>query len=1005
MLRLSSKLRRYRWAVFIAWLLLLVPSVYLALNQSGNLTGGGFEVAGSQSLSVEHAIQDHYPDQGASPLALVAAPRADATFDDMNAAVTQLERIAAEVPSVKVMPNPQQPPPQPDRPFVVSLQTDFNSGSSDLAKQLRKKVGIDGDQPGQIENGHVKLYVIGQGALGAAASEATKHDIAQAEKWNLPIVLIVLLAVFGSLAAAAVPLVLGICTVVVTMGLVYLLSMVTQMSVFVTSTVSMFGIALAVDYSLFILMRFREELRSGREPAQAADAAMATSGLAVLLSGLTVIASVTGIYLIHTPVLTSMATGAILAVALAVLTSTTLIPAVLATFGKAASKRSSYLHVSRRPETTQSRFWTRWVGLVMRRQWISALGATVVLIALATPAFAMTLGNSLQRQFAPTHEIRGGINAAAQALGPGALGPIKVLVTFPDGNANGSQNTGALDAMQQKMTQGPDVATVSPPVFANDNRSALLSAVLSIDPEDPAARDTVDWLRAELPGAAAGSPATVDVGGPTALLQDFDRRVATTQPMVFVFVALIAFVMLLISIRSVFLALKGVLMTCLSVAAAYGSLVVVFKWGWLEALGLEPLGSLDSTIPPLVLAMTFGLSMDYEIFLLTRIRERFLQTNNTRDAVAYGVSTSARTITSAALIMIAVFIGFAFAGMPLVAQLGVACAVAIAVDATIVRLVLVPALMAMFAQWNWWLPGWLDRILPSVDFEKPLPKADIGDLVVIPEDISTMGPSGADIRNVVKSAAKLKTLAPQTITVADPLAFSGCLPPGGSIAAHVKGGDEPLVSLSTIGGQEGRGGGSPLKAGDTLRLNTAYHGGGRSGRLAAARNAKSGSRFFPRQPVHPVTMWRGRLAVALDALATESGAERPAVRRRGPMETTNVLLPTGDRLEIPTGAETLRLKCYLIMCRNNARDYAEFADLVESMETQTAAVVLAEMDRYYSGERLRSQWVATQLVRRLADPHPSDDDEDWMGAEAVSDWAHVRQRCLAVAVAMLEEAR
>ena len=229
--------------------------------------------------------------------------------------------------------------------------------------------------------------------------------------------------------------------------------------------------------------------------------------------------------------------------------------------------------------------------------------------------------------------------------------------------------------------------------------------------------------------------------------------------------------MLLISIRSVFLAFKGVLMTVLSVAAAYGSLVIVFQWGWLEELGFKQISSLDSTIPPLVLAMTFGLSMDYEIFLLTRIRERFLQTNNTRDAVAYGVSTSARTITSAALIMIAVFIGFAFAGMPLVAQLGVACAVAIAVDATIVRLVLVPALMAMFDEWNWWLPRWLDRILPSVDFEKPLPKADIGDLVIIPDDISSLAASGSDVRTVVKSAAKLKNLAPQTITVADPLAL------------------------------------------------------------------------------------------------------------------------------------------------------------------------------------------------------------------------------------------
>lgn len=992
MMRLSSNLRKYRWGVFAAWLLLLLPSIYLALDQSGNLTGGGFEVTGSQSLQVERAVQNHFPDQGASPLALVAAPRADASFEDMNAAVSRLERIAADVPSVKVVPNPRQPAPRPDRPYVLSLQTDFNSGSSDVAKLLRKQVGINGDQPGETENSHVKLYVIGQGALGAAASEATKHDIAQAERWNLPIVMIVLLAVFGSLAAAAMPLVLGVCTVVVTMGLVYLLSMVTQMSVFVTSTVSMFGIALAVDYSLFILMRFREELRSGRDPAQAADAAMATSGLAVLLSGLTVIASVTGIYLIDTPVLASMATGAILAVAVAVLTSTTLIPAVLATVGKAASKRSSWLHVSRRPETTQSRFWTRWVGGVMRRQWLAALGATIVLVVLATPAFAITLGNSLQRQFAPTHEIRGGISAASQALGPGALGPIRVLVTFPDGDANGPEHTAALDAIEKRMTQGPDIMTVSPPVFANNNRSALLSAVLSIDPEDRAARDTVDWIRTELPSAASGSDATIDVGGPTALLKDFDDRVAATQPLVFGFVALIAFVMLLISIRSVFLAFKGVLMAVLSVAAAYGSLVVVFKWGWLEALGLEPLGSVDSTIPPLVMAITFGLSMDYEIFLLTRIRERFLQTNNTRDAVAYGVSTSARTITSAALIMIAVFIGFAFAGMPLVAQLGVASAVAIAVDATVVRLVLVPALMAMFAEWNWWLPAWLDRILPSVDFEKPLPKADIGDLVVIPDDISTMGPSGSDIRNVVKSAAKLKTLAPQTVTVADPLAFSGCLPPGGALGAHVKGGDVPLAAL---------------RPGRTVRLDPTHHTNGKPGRDNGSSNGhQNGGRFFPRQPVHPVTMWRGRLSVALDALATAADADRPMVRRLSPMETTNVLLPTGDRLQIPTGAETLRLKSYLIMCRNSARDFAEFADLAESMETQTAAVVLSGMDRYYCGQRLRSQWVATQLVRRLADPHPSDEADDVMSdPDAEADWAHVRQRCLAVAVAMLEEAR
>ena len=238
-------------------------------------------------------------------------------------------------------------------------------------------------------------------------------------------------------------------------------------------------------------------------PQQAADAAMATSGLAVVLSGLTVIASVTGIYLINTPVLQSMATGAILAVAVAVLTSTTLTPAVLATFGRAAAKRSSYLHWSRRAETTQSRFWSRWTGWVMRRPWLSALAASALLLTLAAPAFSMVLGNSMQRQFDPTHEIRGGVNAAAEALGPGALGPVRVLVTFPDGNAaSAPAKEPALDVVRQRMAQGPNVVSVSPPVFGDDYRRALLSAVLSVDPEDMGARETVDWMREQLPRVA-----------------------------------------------------------------------------------------------------------------------------------------------------------------------------------------------------------------------------------------------------------------------------------------------------------------------------------------------------------------------------------------------------------------------------------------------------------------------------------------------------------------------
>jgi RND superfamily putative drug exporter len=968
MMRLSRNLRRLRWLVFTGWLLALVSAIYLVLTQSGHLTGGGFDVAGSQSLLVHDQLEAQYHDQGASSLALVAAPRADASYQDMNDAVAQLRRTAAEFPGVSEVPNPTQRSPRPDRPYVVSLRLDSRN-TSDVAKKLRQKVGIHGDQSGQTANGRVRLYVIGQGALSAAAAANTKHDIAAAEQWNLPIILIVLLAVFGSLAAAAIPLALGICTVVVTLGLVYLLSAHVTMSVFVTSTVSMFGIALAVDYSLFILMRFREELRAGRQPTDAVDAAMATSGLAVVLSGMTVIASLTGIYLINTPALKSMATGAILAVAVAMLTAATLTPAVLATFGRSAAKRSALLHWSRQPESTQSRFWTRWVGWVMRRPWISAVAASAVLLVMAVPAASMVLGNSLLRQFDSSHEIRAGVAAAAQALGPGALGPVQVLVTFPDGAASTPEHAETLAAIRQRMAQAPNVASVGPPQFADDNGSALLSAVLSIDPEDLTARKTIDWMRTalpEVPGDATGQVAQVYVGGPTALIKDFDHRVSSTEPLVLAFVALIAFVMLLISIRSVFLAFKGVLMTLLSVAAAYGSLVMVFQWGWLDKLGFGQLNSIDSIVPPLVLAMTFGLSMDYEIFLLTRIRERFVQSELTRDAVAYGVSTSARTITSAALIMIAVFIGFAFAGMPLVAEIGVACAVAIAVDATVVRLVLVPALMAMFAQWNWWLPRWLSRVLPSVDFDRPLPEVDLGDILVIPEDISALIAPNADLRMVLKSAAKLKHLAPDAVCVADPLAFTGC----GRMCAELEA--EP------------------------------------SRKLVARAMTRSD------RPVHPVTLWRRRLSVAIDALQTKPGTvdngARQSWQRRSPVETTHVQLPTGDRLLIPTGAEALRLKGYLIMCRNSRRDYTEFADMIDAIEPETAAMVLAGMDNYYSrqpAEQLpQEHWIATQLVRRLADPDPADITETRVSeADARADWEDVRQRCLSVAVAMLEEAK
>ncbi|MEU9805744.1 MMPL family transporter [Mycobacterium sp. NPDC050853] len=768
MMRTSDYLRRYRWLTVAVWLILIVAAVGLVVDRGEKLTGGGFEVAGSQSLKVHDAMETGFRERGASPLALVAAPRPDASVTDMTAAVDYLKQVAAQIPQVSIEPIPPQLTPQPDRPFVVTLRIGFdNTGATDIAKELRKKIGVHGGEPGQIAGGRVSLYVIGQGALGAAMTEQIAGDIKQAEKWNIPVILIVLIAAFGSLAAASLPLLLGLCTVALSVALVLALSNITTMSVFALPTVTMIGLAVAVDYSLFILMRYREELNSGKNRQEAIAAAMATSGLTVTFSGLTVIAALAGIYLIGTPALASMASGAIIVVAIAVLTSTTLMPALLAIFGKAAANQSRLLRVS--PLRKHSiPFWRKWTQQVMRRPWLSALGASVFLLALAAPSLHMHVSNSMLRQFDSSHEIRRGIDAAAVAMGPGALGPVQVLLTFTGdkGNAQDPQHAQVLETAKEKIAQAPNIARVSDPAFSTNGHDALISAVLSVDPEATAARDTVSWLRTNVPDALDNSGAEINVGGPTALLFDYDNRVEHSLWAVFAFVCVLAFVMLLVTLRSPVLALKGVVMTVLSVAAAYGSLVIVFQWGWLEFLGFHQ-ANIDSSIPPLALALTFGLTMDYEIFLLARVRERYLRTGDCGDAVSYGVRTSARTITSAALIMIAVFIGFAFAGMPLVAQLGVACAVAIAVDATVVRLVLVPALMSMFNKRNWWLPGWLDRVLPTVDFETPCVDELPG-----PHTESALRLQGSgfeepriDYHAIAVSAARLKRLSDDTVAV------------------------------------------------------------------------------------------------------------------------------------------------------------------------------------------------------------------------------------------------
>ena len=528
--------------------------------------------------------------------------------------------------------------------------------------------------------------------------------------------LIVLLAVFGSLAAAALPLALGVAAVVVTGAIVFFLSLVYGMSIFVTNMASMLGIGVAVDYSLFILARYREELGLGRSRDEAREVALRTSGLAVTFSGLTVIVALAGLFLIDAKVVRSMAVGAIVVVAMAVLAAVTLLPALIALLGHRVSEPGRIIGRLRpKPrERTGPGFWERWTAMLMRRPLPFALGATALMLLIAAPALSLREDTAAVAMFPEDFETRVGFELATQALGEGAMGPVQVLADYGGDRVD----TAAVERYGQTVGGLPGVEAVAAPVMSSDGRRALIVITPRDGPESGSTKALVERLR-----TTAGPPGAVtSVGGATAQNEDDTSVISGSLWKVALFVVSLSFIVLLLVLRSVLLPLKAVLMNALSVAAAYGVLVIVFQWGWFDGfLGFQSLGYVQAVTPALLLAVVFGLSMDYEVFMLSRIKERYQATGDNRLAVAQGLSASARTISSAALIMVAVFAIFAGTGVPQVKEIGVGLAVAIALDATVVRLVLVPTTMELMGKWNWWLPAWLDRVLPDMDFEASAP--------------------------------------------------------------------------------------------------------------------------------------------------------------------------------------------------------------------------------------------------------------------------------------------
>ncbi|MFI6040954.1 MMPL family transporter [Nocardia sp. NPDC051321] len=697
-------MERHAWSTVAVWGLLIALAAAGAANQNAHLTSGGFEAPGSQSQRVDERIASDFPAAASATLAVVLRS-APAQVSVLGQAQAEAVSRIGDLSGVSIVPSaPAAGQQHPDIRVIPLIVTGGQDSSIDIAKEIAKRLGIKHHKPAQLADGQVQAYLTGQGALYAEVQSETTDAVTKGELFAFPLIALTLLLVFGSLLSMALPVGVAMAAVVVTGGITYLLAQVISMSIFVSNAVSMVGIGVAVDYTLFVLVRFRSEVRGGATIEQARRTAMLTSGRAAVLSGCTVALALASLFIIDSTALRSIAIGTITVVAVAMTATVTLVPAIVALLGArfAAIKPRRNLIRARRDPARAGDFWMRWSDTVMRRPVLFVLAASALLLALALPATRLEMSNSVLRQLPDTNQAREGTELAGSVLGPGTGSPVQVLVTAA-GDADSLPADSPSVAQAQRIIQAIDnvdggVSTTT----GTSGKSVLIQAVLTSDPESSSARDTVTELRGAL-GDIAG--VTALVGGTTATIMDFDNLVSQAMWLIVAFIVIAGFALLMVILRSPVLAAKAIAMNLLSLAAAYGVLVMVFEWGWLSWLGIQAAPTVDTITPPLILAITFGLSMDYEIFLLSRIREGWEATGDNARAVAEGLAASARSISSAALLMVLVFIAFVLTGFPSAQRLGLGCAVAVAVDATVVRLVLVPAAMRLFGRWNWWFPG------------------------------------------------------------------------------------------------------------------------------------------------------------------------------------------------------------------------------------------------------------------------------------------------------------
>jgi putative drug exporter of the RND superfamily len=702
--RLARWSSRHPWRAFGAWLgAIVVALAFSVLFLPGNLTTNGHVTGNPQSKQAEDLFSQRFPPDtnGADELIVVRSPTRTVSDPAFRAFVRRLDD-QGRATGVVYRAFPLQA--SRDR-HALLIGVQRKADVDRLLSVVERNDGRDG----------FNVVMTGEGTLDHDFNELSQHDLKSGElKFGLPAAFVILILVFGAVVAGLIPLLMAMVSIVVALGLSALVAEGFTVSVFLINMLTGMGLALGIDYSLFVVSRYREERSHGRVELDAIGAAGATASRAVLFSGSVFVIALSGMLLVPSNIMKSLAVGAIAVGITSVLAALTLLPALLGLLGdRVNALRVPWLgrNVSGAQE---GRFWGAVVRAVMRRPVVYLVAFTALLVALAVPIIGLNLGASGVSTLPNRLESKQGFEALARDFRQASSSPVLIAV---EGNVNSAPVRAGIARLRKELAADPVFGRSDLRVDANGDVAAI-GVELGGDRTGERALDAVRHLRAvEIPQAFRGTDARVVVGGDTADNVDFIDAMNAWLPLVFAFVLGLSFVLLTIVFRSIVVAATSIALNLLSVGAAYGLVILVFRHGVGSGLlGFQRVDSIEAWVPLFLFSVLFGLSMDYQVFLLSRIKERYDATGSTTEAVVHGVSSTARLITGAALIIVAVFAGFAMGDLVMFQQMGFGVAVALLIDATIIRSVLLPAAMRLLGDWNWYLPSWLEW-LPRIQIE------------------------------------------------------------------------------------------------------------------------------------------------------------------------------------------------------------------------------------------------------------------------------------------------